>query len=124
MKVNNDVKKAQLQNLANQTAATQNKKSQRSEAANAQGAETKLKTDIFKVEKGSIADAASVDLSSRAQDMKKAKDVAQNASDVRQDKVKQLQALIDNGTYKVDARKIADKMVNEELMTSAALGED
>lgn len=37
----------------------------------------------------------------------------------KQVKVKQLQAQIDAGTYKPDSKKIADKMIKEELMCSA-----
>lgn len=63
--------------------------------------------------------AAKVNLSDRAQDMKKAKEIALKAPDVNAEKVKKFQELIDKKEYKVDAKKIADKMVDEHLAMSA-----
>lgn len=64
---------------------------------------------------GGSADATSVNLSSKAQDMKKMKEIATNTPDVDEAKVARLQAMIDGGTYKVDAASIADRMVDEQL---------
>ena len=63
-----------------------------------------------------LASAAKVELSSRAQDMKKIKDIAMAAPDVNADKVARLQKLIDEGKYKVDGKAVADKMVDEHLL--------
>ncbi len=65
------------------------------------------------------SESAKIDLSPRAQEMKKAADIANNTPDVDEAKVKKLQELIDKGLYKVDARKVADKMVNESLLNAA-----
>jgi len=62
--------------------------------------------------------ATKVDLSPRAQEMKKAKEIAMAAPDIREDKVAALQKMIDEGKYKVSAKDIADKMVDEELQWS------
>ncbi len=62
--------------------------------------------------------ATRVDLSKRAQDMKKAKEIAMAAPDVNEEKVARLQKLIDEGKYNVSAKDIADKMVDEELAWS------
>ncbi len=59
--------------------------------------------------------ATKVDLSPRAQEMKKIKEAALAAPDVNEEKVARLQKLIDDGKYKVAAKDIADKMVDEEL---------
>jgi negative regulator of flagellin synthesis FlgM len=59
--------------------------------------------------------ATKVELSSRAQDMKKAKEVATATPDINEEKVARLQKLIDQGKYKVDAKDIADKMVDEHV---------
>jgi negative regulator of flagellin synthesis FlgM len=59
--------------------------------------------------------ATKVDLSSRAHDMKQAKEAAMQAPDINEEKVARLQKLIDQGKYKVDAKDIADKMVDEHL---------
>ncbi len=69
-----------------------------------------------KIDLGANTDASKVSVSSRAQDMKKAKEIAKNTPDIREDRVAELQKAIDNGTYKVAAKDIADKMVDEELM--------
>lgn len=62
--------------------------------------------------------ASKVDLSPRAQEMKKIKETALAAPDINEEKVARLQKLIDAGEYKVDAKDIADKMVDEQLMWS------
>lgn len=59
--------------------------------------------------------SAKVNLSQRAQDIQRAKELAKAAPDVREDRVAALQKLIDEGKYKVDAKEIADKMVDEEM---------
>lgn len=59
--------------------------------------------------------ASKVDLSPRAQEMKKIKDLAMAAPDIDEDKVAKFQKMIDEGTYKVSSKDIADKMVDEEL---------
>ncbi len=64
-------------------------------------------------------DAAKIQLSEKVQDMKKAKELASKAPDVDLEKVKKFQALIDSGNYKMDSKKIADKLVDEHLMTAA-----
>jgi negative regulator of flagellin synthesis FlgM len=64
-----------------------------------------------------VGGSAKLDLSSRAQDVKKAFDVAKKAPDVDEAKVAKYQKLIDSGKYSVDAGKVADKMVDEMLMS-------
>ncbi len=61
--------------------------------------------------------SARVDVSQRAQDIKKAKELATpKDSDIDEAKVARLQKLIDSGKYKVDAEKVADKLVDEHLL--------
>lgn len=57
--------------------------------------------------------SARVDVSSRAQDMARAKELATPSGDVDEAKVARLQRLIDAGEYKVDAEAIADRLVDE-----------
>lgn len=59
--------------------------------------------------------ASKVDISKRAQDIRKAKEIAMAAPDVDEAKVSRLQKLIDEGKYKVDAAELADKMIDEQL---------
>lgn len=65
-----------------------------------------------------LGGAAKVEVSSRAQQMKKAKEIAMSTPDVDEAKVARLQKLIDEGKYSVSAKDIADKMVDEELAWS------
>jgi negative regulator of flagellin synthesis FlgM len=60
------------------------------------------------------ADATKVNLSSRAQDIKRAKEIAMATPEINEEKVARLQKLIDEGKYKVDAKEIASKMVDEQ----------
>jgi len=63
-------------------------------------------------------EASTVSLSERAQDIVKAKQLAMSAPDIREDRVADLQKLIDSGNYKVASKDIADKMVDEEAQWS------
>lgn len=59
--------------------------------------------------------ATKINLSDRALEAKKIKELALAAPDVDQAKVEKFRKLIDEGKYKVDAKAVADKMVDEEL---------
>lgn len=63
--------------------------------------------------------SAKVDLSPRAQDIKKAKELATPSNDIDEAKVARLQKLIDEGKYKVDAEAVADRLVDEHLLTQS-----
>lgn len=67
---------------------------------------------------GGAVDSAKVDLSARAQEMRKAKELATPSNDVDEAKVARLQKLIDEGKYKVDAGAIADRLLDEHLKMS------
>lgn len=60
-----------------------------------------------------LSDSARVDLSQRAQDIKKAKELATPSDSIDEAKVARLQAMIDAGKYKVDASAIADRLLDE-----------
>lgn len=68
--------------------------------------------------KENTKDAARVELSQRAQDMKKIKEIAMQAPEVDAEKVAKFQKLIDEGKYKVDTKDVADKMVDEFLLSN------
>ena len=63
-----------------------------------------------------IKDSTSVNLSPRAQQMQKAKEIARGDDGIDEARVSRLQKLIDEGSYKVDADKIADRLVDEHLL--------
>lgn len=56
-----------------------------------------------------------VSLSSSARDMKVASEAVAASPDVRQEKVYEIKTAVDNGTYQVNAEKIADKMVGYNI---------
>jgi negative regulator of flagellin synthesis FlgM len=62
-----------------------------------------------------LGSAARVDVSSRAQEMKRAKELATPSKDIDEAKVARLQSLIDSGKYKMDAAAIADRLVDEQM---------
>lgn len=84
----------------------------------------KNKSDSSQVEKSLAAalqdgsDSTKVDLSPRAHDIKRIKDLAMSAPDVDQAKVDKFRKLIAEGKYKVDAKAVADKMVEEHLASN------
>ena len=63
--------------------------------------------------------AAKVELSPRVQDIKKIKEIANKTPDVDAEKVAKFKQMIAEGKYKIDAKAIADKMVDEHLKSRA-----
>jgi flagellar biosynthesis anti-sigma factor FlgM len=71
-----------------------------------------------------LAASAKVELSPRAQDTKKATEIARKGmNDIDEAKVQKYQALIDSGKYQVDSAKVADRMVDEHLANEFAAGD-
>jgi negative regulator of flagellin synthesis FlgM len=97
------------QNL-NLTDATRTDKSKKSEASSTSSSTTQTEKSNG-LPFASNADSSKVDLSSRA------KEIAMASPDVDQAKVEKFQKLIDDGKYKVDAKAIAERMVEEHLMS-------
>lgn len=60
----------------------------------------------------------------RAAEQKKAFDIAKNTPDVREDRVAELKAKIQAGTYEIDSGKIADGMLREAFMEHLATSKD
>ena len=73
---------------------------------------------------GGSESASKVNLSERAQDIRKAKEIARAAPEIREDRVAELQKRIDAGNYKVAAKDIADKMVDEEAQWNANFAQE
>lgn len=92
---------------------TDNKKAEKTDAqAQTKGAAKPDATSLFAPQE---AGASKVDVSKRAQEAKKIKELAMAAPDVDQAKVEKFRKLIEDGKYKVDAKAVADKMVDDEL---------
>jgi negative regulator of flagellin synthesis FlgM len=73
-----------------------------------------------KADQAQVSGAANTEISSKAKEMAKAKDVAASAPDVREEKIAELKRRIAAGKYQVDSDAIADRMVNDHL--SAGIG--
>lgn len=64
---------------------------------------------------GSIGGDDNVSISPRAKDVAKAKAAAAGAPDTDEAKIAKLKAAIEGGSYKIDEKAIADKLVDEHL---------
>jgi len=60
--------------------------------------------------------ATKVDISSQAKDIQLAKTVISNLPEIRDAKVQDLKAQIQQGNYNIDSGKVAEKMVGESLI--------
>ena len=58
----------------------------------------------------------SVQISSQAKELQAAREAIQKMEDVDHEKVARIKAQIEAGTYKVDAAKVADKMLEDALL--------
>ncbi len=65
---------------------------------------------------GSLAPKEKVNLSTTARDVQRIKSEIEKLPEVREEKIQELQAQIDKGTYSADVEKIAEKMVGESLL--------
>lgn len=74
----------------------------------------KSKTDSLS-ESSSTPPSSGIAISSRAQQMQKAKELAMAAPDINQEKIDRFKQMIKDGTYKVDAEAVAERMLNEHL---------
>ncbi len=68
-------------------------------------------------------ESTKVDISERSQDIRQIKDLAKASPDIDQAKVDKFQKLIDSGKYKVDAKAVADKMIDEQLLSAGTSNE-
>jgi len=64
------------------------------------------------------AGAVKSEISTRGKDIANASALAKAAPDSREDKIAELKRRIADGSYKVDANAVADRMVNEHLATA------
>lgn len=67
------------------------------------------------VSSSSLDTASKTTLSAKAKELQKIKKVYQETPDIREDKVKELAAKINSGTYKLDSDKITQGIVKEAI---------
>lgn len=99
---NNEVNGSKQTGRAN--AASSAKKSEKSNKGGAAAA----------ISSGSV----STDISAKGKDLAKAKEVAKNAPDIREEKVAELRRRIAEGKYRPDPEAIADRMIGDHLQMS------
>lgn len=64
----------------------------------------------------SIGDTASVEISGEAKALASANQMAKSEPTTDQAKIDRIKAMMNNGTYKPDFSKVADKMINEAVL--------
>jgi negative regulator of flagellin synthesis FlgM len=77
---------------------------------------SKTNVDSNKQSNVSAVPEEKVSLSSRARDVQQIKKAVDELPDVRQERVEALKKQIEQGNYKVDGEKVAQKMVGESLL--------
>ena len=75
-----------------------------------------VKSGSEKLTGGNTALEEKVDLSAAAREIQSARDEIDKLPDVRDEKVQELRAQIEQGTYSVSAEDIAEKLVAESLV--------
>jgi negative regulator of flagellin synthesis FlgM len=66
--------------------------------------------------KAEVSNEEKVQLSPKAKEMQRVKEVVEATPDVREEKVAALKEAIDKGTYEVDSNTTAEKMIRESLI--------
>jgi len=66
--------------------------------------------------KGTAIATERVDLSNKAKDIQKIKQVLDQTPEVREEKVQELKRQIESGSYAINPGRIADKMLGESLI--------
>lgn len=84
-------------------------------AAASKSRESQAPSDVSKQAGAGQPRNDKINLSSRAKDLQKVHEVLKQTPDVREEKVQALKAKIDNGTYQVRSKDVAEKMVNQHL---------
>ncbi|OFZ80589.1 MAG: flagellar biosynthesis anti-sigma factor FlgM [Bdellovibrionales bacterium RIFOXYD1_FULL_44_7] len=96
--------------------ATSSEVSGTQQAQKAAEARKTKKTD--KTGNTSASGSTSADISAKGKEMARAKAAANNAPDVREQKIAELKRRIAEGKYKVDDKAVADRLVDNHLETN------
>jgi negative regulator of flagellin synthesis FlgM len=94
---------------AQQTQVSEQTAAQKAQAAKEASKETKTQATHQSAQKSSVK------WSPESQLMAEGLDLAKATPDVRSDKIAQIKLAIENGTYKTDSKKIADRMIQSAL---------
>ena len=102
-------------NKVGQNLNTQDTKAEKSSEASSSSAAKKSSSASSSSAHAEGSQATKVELSPKAQDIKRIKELAQNSPDVDVNKVEKFKRMIADGSYKVDAKAVADRMVDDHL---------
>jgi len=78
-------------------------------------AESATASKLDALQSSGLGESTKVELSPKAQDAKRIKEIAMSVPDIDEAKVAKFRDMIDKGEYKTDAKAIADRMVDEHL---------
>lgn len=90
--------------------------SKKTEKSKANAYESKAESTVI----SNRADSVNADISTKARDMAKAKQIANDAPDTREAKIAELREKIQNKKYNVSADAIADRLVDDHLRMAGA----
>lgn len=103
-------------NVATGSSGIQGSETKKTDKTKASGYQSKTESTGSSL-KGQSANA---EISSRAKDMARAKQLASEAPDVREAKIAELKERIQNKNYNVSADAIADKLVDDHIRMAGA----
>ena len=66
---------------------------------------------------GAITNEEKVAISSNANELKKASDAIKSVPEIREEKIMRIKEQIENGTYEIDKKKIAENIIADILET-------
>ena len=109
---------------ANNQSQVQSKPLTTSESSSTSGAKRIEKADLSKADAAKKAGVGDVkaQISEKAKEFAKAKEVATSAPDIREQKIADLKSRIASGKYEVNAQAIADRLVDEHVATGVGMG--
>ncbi len=107
------------QSTSNATQSTDAGALKKAKATEAQSASSKKTGAPAQKADVPVESGAKADISSKAKEFSKAKEVATGAPDVREQKIAELKKRIEEGKYKVNPEAVADKMIKEHAQTAA-----
>ena len=105
-----------INNSNTEIAATKDSKA----AAAAREAKKKEKTGAAANSAVNTEGSVNANISAKGKEFARAKEIASNAPDVREEKIAELKLRIAAGKYNVDPRAVADRMVDEHLKTAGS----
>lgn len=105
------------------TSSVQSKEGSSAESAKKSGRaalieEGKKSRDAAAAKNAAASGAVKSDISPKARELSTAKAVASEAPDVRESRVAELKKRISDGSYSVDAKAVADRLVDDHLSAS------